>query len=165
MPDPDNFASDAMVRYVHGAAVIVHSEPLWRCEVTTDQLPRMRLQRGAPVSTVLPSKNRYTLAAFGRVTTREAMRLQLAGIFRITGGRVGGLVSLHLTTIAGTRRKTGPAAGQPRVDTDGCLWCVRDALTEAGVIPDDEVICRDVTARAYRKGAPGLIVELHRWSP
>ena len=135
---------------------------LWECFVDTDMLP---MDGGRAV---LPTKGKYPTVVNGHVQLKGAWKRAMAEAYalhgRYTHGKIAdtALVNLHVTTWTNRRRKTGPMAGRPWIDTDACLWVAKDALKAAEILADDDQVEHDFTTRGYRPNGPAIRVEL--WS-
>lgn len=152
------------------ADLFTSDPPPWRVVLGPDDLPKFRVHKGRPLTPNMPTKNRYKLVNphTGFLTTRATIRKGLVKAIHAASWEATGkpppvflcAVELHLVQYAEALRRTGPAAGLPYLDADACLEPVRDALQEAGVVPDDALIVRNVCESRYRKGEPGLEIEI-----
>jgi hypothetical protein len=142
----------------------------WRVVLGPEDLPKFRVSKGSPVTPGLPTKNAYFTVNphTKRITSRAVIMKGLAkaivaAAWQDTGKappRFERAVVLHLVQYAPKIRRTGHAVGLPLLDSDACLPAVRDALQAVGVVPDDALIVRNVCESRYRKGEPGLEIEL-----
>jgi hypothetical protein len=146
-----------------------HRAP-WRVVLGPADLPKFRNRKGAPPTRQLPVKNRYFTVNphTKRIVPSSSIKRKLgdgivAAMFAATGGappRFSTPVRLTLIQYAPRQHATGPLAGQPLLDSDACLAAVRDALEHIGVVPKDAYIIGDRTEVRYRKGQPGLEIEV-----
>ena len=91
---------------------------------------------------------------------REILSVLKAGMWSQTIDE--GPLALWLVQYAPTKHGDGIKGmeGRGRLDSDACLTPVKDALQHAGFISDDAIITEDHTRVVYRKGRPGLRIEL-----
>lgn len=151
------------------------AEP-WRVVLGPEDLPVFPRGKGSPSTPGLPTKNAYfTIATrgtgkkrFSQIVSRKSIREGLrkaiiAATWQDTGKAPPSFarpVTLHLVQYAPKMRREGLAAGLPLLDSDACLSAVRDALQHAGIVENDALIVRNVCESRYRKGRPGLEIEL-----
>lgn len=152
------------------------SKRSWRVVLGPQDLPIFPRAKGSPATPGLPTKNAYfTIATRGKkprqfhqIVSRASIRnglkkAILAANWEDTGEpppRFDAPVSLTLIQYAPKMRRTGAAAGLPLLDSDACLSAVRDALEHAGVVANDALIVHNVCESRYRKGEPGLEIEV-----
>ncbi len=164
----------------------------WWMEMRPGDLPRVRPPgRGVPVGgPVFPTKNtaRRNVAGRGGAHSNRVLEfrccfatklgallppLELKSTstrYKLADKWVEKLVtlidsafwSLHLTTYAPTQSHQLGESNAPHIDSDACLSAVKDALEWAKVIDNDMRIREDHTRTEYRKGEPGLVIELRR---
>lgn len=143
----------------------------WRVVLGPHELPEFRNRKGAEPKRQLPAKNQYfTVSSWGdypRIVSRQEIRKKLEKAIRDAAWSDGGElptfdtpVELNLVQYAPRRHANGPAKGLPMLDSDACLAAVRDALQHIGVVADDALILRNVCESRYRKGEPGLEIEI-----
>lgn len=152
------------------ADLFTSDPPPWRVVLGPDDLPKFRSQKGSPITPGMPTKNAYrtvnphTKRIVTRATIRKALvKAMEAATWEDTGKappRFRCPVVLHLMQYSPALRRTGPAAGLPMLDSDACLEAVRDSIQEAGIVEDDALIVRNICESQYRRGQPGLEIEL-----
>ncbi len=149
-----------------------------------DRLPVIRRADGSRSNPYLPRKNRHWKPFKNRMILSEQGRefrcamASFLGAELPDGARTAtryktaklwaeqqdpaikqGHWQLHLTVFCA---RQASATDGPYIDSDACLAPVRDALEFAGVIDNDMRIREDHTRTEYRKGEPGLVIELRR---
>lgn len=148
----------------------------WRVVLGPTDLPVFPRGKGSPATPGLPTKNAYfTIATRGKppkqfhqIVSRASIRKGLVDAIVAAAWEDSGQplprfvcpVTLHLVQFAPKVRRNGPASGLPLLDSDACLSAVRDALQHAGVVEDDALIVRNVCESRYRRGEPGLEIEV-----
>lgn len=141
----------------------------WRVVLGPEDLPRFRPAKKRPIGPNLPTKNCYhTVSRYGRIVVSGGIKKKLAKCIAKAHEAGAGTplptfaqpVSLHLVQYAPRKRNVAGMSGLPYLDSDACLAAVRDALEHAGIVANDALILRNVCESRYRKGQPGLEIEL-----
>lgn len=120
----------------------------------------------------LPRKNVYyghRTAGLGKIklyirAEGQSFRDSLRKIRLECGAKTikGGYWKIDLTQFAGRQNhsKTPDLEEMPDLDSDACLWPVRDALEASGWMDDDARIVENTCRSIYRPKDPGIMLKL-----